>query len=424
MRIQLLSPAFPPEITGSGNLYYDLARDLVAAGHQVTVIVAQPRQRLGEQKLAEHYNKRWIVREQMDGIDVVRPAAVPMPLTNPIAKGLDHVLLAVVYLIAGLRAERADVVMAYSPPLPLGAAAWVLARRSRARFVFNVQDIFPQYAIDVGVLRNKFVIRMFRSLERFLYKRAQCITVHSEGNRDYLASHGAAAEKLHVIHNWTDTKTLRPDGKGPDLRAELGLSDRFVVLYAGTLGWAQGLDVVLDAAERLVNDPEIVFLIAGDGPRRASLVERASRNGLQNVRFLPLQQQERYGALLRAADIGLISLNPRITTPVVPGKLSDILACGRPVIASVPLDGDAAQIIRDSRAGVCVTPDNGDEFAAAIRDLKANPARAAEMRTHARQHALAFFSRARCTAEYDRLFRNLAGDTRYRSQPIHEQLLG
>ena len=174
MKVFLMIYAFPPEITGSGHLYYELARDLTDRGHKVTVLAPLPRQRMGvlKDRILARYGRKWWLRERMDGFTVVRTRVLPVPLHLPSMKGVDHLAVAFSEWVGGLLAhDRPDVVLAYSPPLPLGLSAHYLARRYKAPFVFNVQDIFPQYAIDAGLLKNPVLIRFFRWMESYLYDK-------------------------------------------------------------------------------------------------------------------------------------------------------------------------------------------------------------------------------------------------------------
>lgn len=406
MKVFLMIYAFPPEITGSGHLYYELARDLTDRRHKVTVLAPLPRQRMGVLKdwILARYGRKWWLRERMDGFTVVRTRVLPVPLHLPSMKGVDHLAVAFSEWVGGLLAhDRPDVVLAYSPPLPLGLSAHYLARRYKAPFVFNVQDIFPQYAIDSGLLTNPLLIDLFQRMERYLYAKADMIIVHSEGNREYLASHRSVPyDKLRVVYNWADVQNIKPGPKHNEFREEFGLGDAFVVSYAGTMGWAQNLDTVLRSAVLLKNYKDILFLLVGDGPKRSELERNAQELGLSNVRFLPLQPKEKYVQLLRASDVCLISLNKGLTTPVVPGKLMDIMAAGRPVVGCVPLEGDAPRIVREAKCGFCVDSQDAEGMADAILKLYHRRELAEELGRNGRSFAEFRFAREVCTRGYER----------------------
>ena len=404
MKVLILTPAFPPEITGSGHLMFELAQSLSESGHAVTVITAIPRQRMGAQGSGDIYKKKLLVKERIGAIDIFRPKILTLPLSNPLAKGMDHFLLALSYYWAGRHVGRQDLVMVYSPPLLLGLTGISLAKRYRSPLVFNAQDMFPRYAVDTGVMKNRLLIRFFTCIEEHVYAKATGITVHSSGNRDYLVSRGVDGKKIDILPNWVDTGRFRPGQKANELRKELGLEKAFLVSYSGTIGWAQGLDTVIESARLLRNRPEIIFLIVGDGPRRKEYENTVLRERLNNIRLLQLLPREKYARLLQASDVCLISLHSNISTPVVPGKLFDIMATGRPVVANIPSSSDACEIIRVSQCGICFPPDRPRELSEAILHLLDNPAEADRMGRDGRQYVEQHFSREKCTGQYERLF--------------------
>lgn len=407
MKVLILTPAFPPEITGSGHLMFELAESLSKKGHVVTVITAIPRQRMGVQGRGNVYIKRLLIKEKIGEINILRPKILTLPLSSPLAKGIDHFLLALSYYWAGRRVGRQDVVMVYSPPLLLGLTGIRLAKKFQSPLVFNAQDMFPRYAVDTGVLKNRFLIRFFTRIEEYVYTKATGITVHSSGNREYLVSRGIDAKKIDIIPNWVDTKRFHPGQKANEIRKELGLEKSFLVSYCGTIGWAQGLDIVIESARLLRNRSGIIFLIVGDGPRRKEYENTVLREKLNNIRFVQLLPRDKYARLLQASDICLISLHSNISTPVVPGKLFDIMATGRPVVANIPSSSDACEIIKISQCGICVSPDRPRELSEAILRLSDNPAEADRMGKDGRQYAEQHFSRENCTGQYERLFTRL-----------------
>jgi colanic acid biosynthesis glycosyl transferase WcaI len=411
LKILILTPAFPPEITGSGHLMYELAETLSKNGHVVTIITAIPRQRMGDDRTNAKYKGKFIIHENLNGIKVIRPTILPLPLTNPITKGLDHFSLAASYYLAGRHISSQDIVFVYSPPLTLGLTGIKLAKRFKAPLVFNAQDMFPQYAIDTGVLRNRVLIKIFEIIEQYVYRSATCITVHSEGNLSYLSSRGISRKKIKVIFNWVDTERFRPSERYNEFRKEYGFDDKFIVSYAGTLGWAQGLDTVMQSAKMLKGKTNILFLIVGEGPRKKNLENNVIKERLENVVLLQLLPRDKYAKMMQASDICLISLSPKIKTPVVPGKLFDIMACGRPVIGNVPPEGDAFKIVQNAQCGICVPPDDAAKLAEAILKLYEDAESASQMGMNGRRIAEKLFSRAACTKAYEQLLLSLLSKT-------------
>lgn len=412
MRVLLLTMSFPPEITGTANLYRQLAESLMAAGHEVTVATPMPRQRLGESGQAQKRKYSSIfLRENIGSTEVLRMKSTPLPLSHPIGKGLDHIFVPLSVWIASQYSNRPDVILAYSPPLLLGVTAHALARKWGVPFVFNVQDIFPQYAIDARILSNPLLISFFRKAERWIYRQAAFIAVHSQGNMDYLTAAGVASAKLCVIPNWVDTTWIQPGNAYNDFRHRHCPEKAFVVSYAGTMGWAQGLEEVIQAAEELRDHEEIQFLLAGDGPRRAKLAAMVRDRHLQNVSFLPLQPAAVYPELLRASDVCLLSLNSALSTPVVPGKLMDIMAAGRPVVACLPGKGGAREIVHAAECGITVPAGDGRGLARAILAMYSNRAWSKELGRRGRVYAEKNFSKDACTAQYRDLLQTAAEET-------------
>ncbi|MGH9813726.1 MAG: glycosyltransferase family 4 protein, partial [Candidatus Acidiferrales bacterium] len=247
MRILLLTDAFPPEVRSSSHLMYELAEDLQRRGHGVGVVTCVPRYNLAPQDR----ERSWSAREVVNGVEVVRVAAPAIHHVSHWRRGLGQLLLPVAFYRAARRLERPDVILVYSPPLTLGVAAHWLARRWGSAFVLNVQDLFPQNAIDLGALRNPLLISFFRRLERYVYRRAAAVSVHSPGNAAWLRAQGVDASKLHTIPNWVDLESFA-DRAGDNLfRRQLGLDDRFVVLFAGVMGYAQDMEMIVEAAAQL-----------------------------------------------------------------------------------------------------------------------------------------------------------------------------
>ena len=343
--------------------------------------------------------------EQMGGFQVLRVDAPAIHNVGHVRRGLGQLWLPVAFYRAACGLPRPDVIYVYSPPLTLGLAAHWLGRRWRAPFVFNVQDLFPQNAIDLGALRNPLLIAFFRGLERFIYRRAAAIALHSEGNAAWLRRDGVEAAKLRVIPNWVDTQLHRPEAGATEnrFRRELGLEDRFTVLFAGGMGYAQDMETIVEAAARLRDDPRVVFLLVGDGSERAGVERRVRELGLANVRLLPFVPREDYPQLVAACDVGLVTLKKTMKTPVVPSKLPTYMASARPVIVGVNPESDAGALVRQADCGLLVPPGDPEAMAAAVRQLAGDSACGAALGANGRRYAAAHLSRAACVHQIERL---------------------
>jgi len=298
----------------------------------------------------------------------------------------------------------------YSPPLTLGLASFFLKSQHNIPFVFNVQDIYPQTLIELGLMKNLLLIRFFEWMERFTYARASHIVVHSEGNRRYLIDRRPVKpDRVKVIHNWVDTNTLHPSERLNEFRRNHGIGAKFLICYAGTMGHAQDLNAIIQAAKRLQEYDDMLFLLIGEGVREKEWKQKAEQWNLKNIRFLPLQPKQVYNSIVSAADVGIVPLIEDLRTPVVPGKLMDFMAGGRPVIATVNLDGDTSRIINEAKCGYAFTPDDVQGVTEALLLLYNDWSKMEQMGSNGRTYAERHFSLEACAAQYETLFRQLTG---------------
>ena len=363
------------------------------------VLTGQPRYHVAKPRGTSR--RQLLVRENYQGLRVWRVFNLEIPWDVPVLRGLDQFASAFLTLLAGLSLPPFDVALVYSPPLPLALAALGLGRLRRRPVVVNVQDLFPQSAVDLGVLRQPLLIQIFRSMEFFLYRHADLITVHSPGNQRYILDAGGKPEKVTVIPNWIDTEAIRPACRNNGLRAGLGLKEQFVVSFAGIMGYSQDLETVLHSAKILKDHPDIVFLMVGDGVEKPKLLQFARNNSLDNVFFLPMQPKAKYPEVLAASDLCLVTLRQEVQTPVVPSKILSIMAAGRPVLASLPLDGDAPRLINEAGCGIVIPPQEPSIMARTILDLCRDSESRAQMGNQARQYAEQHLSVAACTRQIE-----------------------
>jgi colanic acid biosynthesis glycosyl transferase WcaI len=373
MRILYLSQYFPPEVGATQTRAYEMACGLVQAGHQVTMIAELPNHPQGI--IPPEYRGKIYERSDLDGIDVIRVWVKTSPIKtfySRMAFYLSYMLMAV---MAGLLLARGkyDLIYATSPPLFVGAAALILSFIRRTLLVFEVRDLWPESAIVLGELRNPRAIRWATRLEEACYRHARQIVVTTYEMVDYLSKRGLSAGKISIIRNGANTDLFQfdPDA-GRRIRHELQLQDKFVVVYAGLLGVAQGLHAVLEAAQDMKHQAtEVQFLLIGDGPVKAKLQEQAQDLELTNVIFLPAQPRETIPGYLSAGDVALIPLTRRRLLGALPSKMFDAMACQRPVILGA--DGEACQILKEAGAGLVIPPEDPTTLAEAILYLRNNP---------------------------------------------------
>jgi glycosyltransferase involved in cell wall biosynthesis len=381
-RVLILAPHFPPDSGSAANLLHDLGAALARRGDRVTVVAPMPDYHVVGAR--DRYGGLRVV-ERLDGMRVVRVATLAVGRSLP-ARALSEFASAAVLAVAALGVERPDVVIVYSPPLPYGLAACLVGALRGAPFVLNLQDLVPRAMVDLGVLRSRAAIRGYEAIERFVYVQAAHTTVHSAGNLAHVVARGLEVGRASVVPNWVDLAAIDAGvGLGAALRDEWELGEEVVAAFAGVIGYSQDLDVVVEAARFVCDDPGVAWLIVGDGVARPLLEARAS--GLPNVRFRPMQSRERYAALLDATDIGLVTLRADVHSPVVPSKILSLMAAARPVVAALAKRSDAAHLIENADCGVVVAPGDARALALAIGRLAADSAERGRLGANGRRYA-------------------------------------
>jgi glycosyltransferase involved in cell wall biosynthesis len=353
---------------------FEHARHWAALGHEVTVITGFPNHPTGV--IRPEYRGEWLRRERVEDIDLLRTwiyIAANKGFTRRILNFLSFFASSLV--LGALLTRRPDVVVGTSPQFFCAVAAYGLSLVKRAPFVFEVRDIWPQSAVELGVLRNRGLIRLLEAIELHLYRRAALIVPVAESTRAYLLAKGVPADKIRIVPNGIDAKYLESATATPaQIRDELKLRDRFLVSYIGTHGMSHALDTVLRAAKRLERDPTLHFLFVGEGAEKKRLQQLARELGLQHVTFINEQPRDRLLAFYRASDLSIVPLKRLpIFTKVLPSKLFELMGAGCPIICSV--EGEAAELVRRADAGVCIEPEDAEALAAAIERLRGDEPR-------------------------------------------------
>jgi len=402
----ILHMRFHPDLTGTGPLVTDLATDLVEKGNEVTVVTSMPH--YGRHEIPREYRGRLLHHSNFKGIDLWRTYVYVPANPSGFQRSINYLSYTFMSVVAGLMAKKPDVILCVNPPITVGFSGWLLSLARRARLVFNVQDVWPDCLVIIDQLRSPLLIRIFKNLEKFIYRVSSCITVLSEGMKENLKRKGVPAEKVVVIPNWSDIEAIPPVKKENGFRAAHGLNGEFVVMFAGNLGFIAMLDNVLDAAKLLENDPHIQFLIIGEGNAKAGLVSRADELGLKNVRFIPTQPKEVLPEMLGAADLSLVTLNRRLGQLNVPSKTYSIMASARPVLAAVPENSEIVRLVKEAGCGEGVPPENPHAMAQAIRRLSGQPEKLRVYGVNGRRYVEEYFTRSRLTTEYHYLINQVA----------------
>lgn len=399
MRITFLCQYFPPEMGAPAARTYEHTRHWAARGHDVTVITGFPNHPTGI--IRPEYRGMHLKREEVEGIHLLRTWVYCAPNKGFFKRVLNFLSFFFSSLIlGGLLTKKPDVVIGTSPQFFCAVAAYLLSIWKRAPFVFEVRDIWPLSAIELGALKNRRVIAILEAIERHLYRRAALIVPVAESTRPYLLEKGIPDDKIVIIPNGIDARFLESSSKPPEqLREELGLTGKFLVTYIGTHGMSHALEVLLQAAAKLQETPEIHFLLVGEGAEKARLQELAATLKLRNVTFLKEQPREQLPAFYRASDLSIVPLKRLpIFTKVLPSKLFELMGAGCPIVCSV--EGEAAQLVKRSGAGICIEPENVSALIQAIEELRQDPQRRRQLSRNGQEFVRAHYSRESLAEKY------------------------
>jgi glycosyltransferase involved in cell wall biosynthesis len=367
MRVIYLCQHFPPETGAPQIRVYEVSKELIKRGHQVEVLTAFPHHPKGV--IPEEYRGMFYLFEDWDGIPVHRTWIYPSPKGSFWKRLASYFSFTFSAFYSIFKSKPTDVIICNSPPLFLGITGYLGAKLKRAKFVFNVADIWPESAVELGILKNKLFIKMAEWLENFLYKKSWKIATATEGIRDYMIRKGKNEKDVFLLPNGVNTDTFHPMPKDEALLKEIGIENKKVFMYAGTLGYAQGLDSVLEAAALLKErEPDAHFLFVGDGQEREKLLKLKEDLKLDNVTFygsVPVSEMPR---MFSIADYSIVSLrNIELFKGARPSKIFPAISTGTPVLYCG--DGESAAILEEYQCGKIAPPENPEGIASAVSEL-------------------------------------------------------
>jgi len=409
LKVVLVSQWFPPEPAPIGYMIQELAEALVLRGHDVSVITGFPNHPSGI--VFGGYRKKWCLKEEVRGVKIWRMYLFTSAHRGKSRRVLSFLSFTLTSAWALLFHPRYDLVFAVFQPLSVGLIIPLISKIRRAKLILNVQDLHPDVPIELGLVRNAALIGILRWVERFGYRSASGLAVICDSFRKHCMEKGASDEKISVIPNWINLKELVPGHRDNHFRAKLGISPKhIVVMYAGTIGFVSGADVVMHAAQLLKSIVENVrFVFVGDGPLVSKLEEIARANDLTNVVFAPFQPREMLSQVQAASDISIVTLLRGKGRFSVPSKVLGYMAAARPVIAAVDSDSETASLINASHCGVVVKPEDSQALAEAIASLAIDCDRRLELGASGRRYLEANYEKSATTNEYVRFFEIIGG---------------
>lgn len=403
MHVLLIHQAFVSPSEAGGTRHFELGQHLLKAGHRFTIVASDVSYLTGA-PLLEHQS---LMTEQVfQGVRILRAYTYPSVHRGFVWRVFSFLSFMISSIFAGLKAGPVDLVMGTSPPIFQAVSAWFVARLRRRPFLLEIRDLWPEFAIDMGVLKNPVLIRLSRWLENFLYAHADHILVNSPAYRDYVHKKLIPMEKISLIANGVEPALFDPQSTGLAVRRELGLDSCFVVTYAGALGMANDIPTVLRAADRLQDHKNIRFLLVGDGKEKPNLEKMAREMNLMNVVFTGSRPKADMPMILAASDACLaILMDIRMFRTTYPNKVFDYMAAERPTILAI--DGVIRQVIEEAEGGLFVPPGDDEALAAAVLRLASDPDKARQMGVSARAYVVKHFNRSDQAQEFVGLINRL-----------------
>lgn len=412
MRILYISQYFPPEMGAPAARAAELAHHWAGAGHDVSVLTGFPNHPTGVVPPEWRGRlRRMAYHEKADGVNIYRTWLWPLPNRKSHERMRNYASFCLSASLRGLTLPRPDVIIASSPQLLVGLSGWWLGFTRRIPFVFEVRDLWPESLAAVGIGdKDSLLHRTLAAIAKFLYGRSDRIVVVTPAFKEYLIEHWRVPpEKIDIVENGVETELFTSASPAADkvLRQQLDAGSKFVTSYIGTVGNAHGLETLLAAAAQLQHqNPEVLFLVIGEGAEKQRIKALAQSRGLANVRILDQQPRQQIPAFISASDACLVLLKKTdVFKTVIPTKMLEFMSCARPVILGV--DGQAREILERAGSGIVIEPENADALRAAIQQLAANRELANSLGRKGREYIVQNFSRARTAEKYIEVLRRV-----------------
>ena len=404
MNILLITGQYPPEIRAISFMIQELAEHFSGKGHDVTVITSMPQPEL----VVNEIDIKTPLVDIENGVKVIR-VKIPFKIRKGyVHKALNQLSMSILFFkeIKRLVRKEIDAVIVYTPELPLGLVGLKVKKLYRAMFLLNVQDIFPQNAIDLGILRNKYLIKFFEAMERRIYTGADRITSHTDGSRKFLINNkNIPKEKISTVSNWLNLKSYKYAKTKNYFRKEYGLENRFIFLSAGIIGPSQNLDFIIQIAGMITDIPEICFLLVGDGSEKKRLKNLAKNYKLNNIVFKGFVSNVEYPKLAKEVDVGLLSLSKKNKTPVMPGKILGFMAASLGIVAFLHKESDGHNLIKVAQCGYSIVPDNPEDAANLIRRIYNEQDNLKILGENGYRYASQHFSKDVCLRKFDQIIK-------------------
>ncbi|MBP9040787.1 MAG: glycosyltransferase family 4 protein [Anaerolineaceae bacterium] len=400
--ILLIHQAFALLNEPGGTRHYEMAHSFLQHGHRVTVITSPVSYLTGKTNQGK---VRWLIREEPEpGLCILRAYTYPALHRSFFHRLLSFFSFMFSSFFIGLGVKNVDVIWGTSPPIFQGWTAWLLAKFKRVKVLFEIRDLWPAFAIAMKVLKNPFLIYLSNWLEKFLYRHADLLVVNSPGFINHIKERGG--KNINLVTNGVDPTMFDPEDKGTKFRQEQGLQDACIMLYAGAHGVSNDLEVILKAAALTELNPQIVYVLVGDGKEKINLMNTAREMHLNNIYFIPPVPKDEMSGVMAAADACIAILKPvEMYKTTYPNKVFDYMAAGRPVLCAI--DGVIREVVETAKAGVFVPPGDPQALAKAVVYISNHAAEARQMGLNGRAYVSEHFNRAKNAVDMENLLLSL-----------------
>lgn len=405
MKILFLTQYCPPEVGAPQNRIFEFAKQLKSFGHSITILTAMPNYPKGE--IFEGYRGKLTLREKIDGIDIIRTWIYATKKTSFVPRIINYMSFTISSVLFGLfKIGKQDVVITESPPLFLGYSGYLISRLKRAKYVFNISDLWPESAVKLGVLKNNSLIKLSTWLEKFCYRKAHLITGQTMGIVNNIKDRGFPEDKVHLITNGVDLELFRPENRSEEVRKKFNVDGKFAVCYAGIHGIAQGLEIMISAACELKDYMDISFVFIGEGPEKSKLIAMRDDLKLNNVQFFPMQAKKDMPGIVASMDAAIIPLKKLdLFKGALPSKMFESLSSELPIILSV--EGEAEALIKKANAGICVEPENHLQIKEAVLKLHNDEGLRRELGANGRNYVRENYSRDSIARSFESLLNKI-----------------
>jgi colanic acid biosynthesis glycosyl transferase WcaI len=377
MKLLVLGINYDPELTGISVYNTEMCEFLVKKGHHVRMITGFPYYPFGMDFSSWYDQKKFqlapFLTEIINGVEVVR-ACLYKPKEVSTIKRMIHELSFCFFALFRLlfSFKKYDVIICVAPPLFLGLVAYAVSRIKQVPFVFHVQDLQPDAAVELGMIKKGMLVKFLYSVERFIYNKAQTVFTISEGMRDKIISKGFDKDKVRLFYNWANTEMFAPLPKNNSFSKRHGLQNKFIVLHAGNMGQKQDMRIILEAARILKDDATILFLLVGRGVKRKNVDEELKKNNLKNILLLDVQPKSVVNEMFASADVALITQFENVKDIVMPSKVFGPALAERPLIIAAAEECEISRLAKQHHFGMVIESENADSLADAIKIIKGN----------------------------------------------------